>query len=286
MYDCIILGGGPAGISAGIYVKRTGCSVLVLDNDQSTLSSVRLIQNFYGVGPISGAELKAKGVEQYVALGGEYEQCEALSIAQTNAGFAVSTNKGERLAKTIILALGAGKKKTVPGLERFENANVSYCAVCDGFFYQGKTVAVIGEGEFAIHEANELSKNAKTVYIIGENCKKSIKLAKNIQVIDKNAIDFVGKDMVEGVVFEDKSRVKVDGVFVALGSLSTFELCKQMGILTQDNRVLVDKHFMTNIVGVFAAGDCIGGLLQVAKAVSDGAEAGLEAVRYIKTLEE
>ena len=186
----------------------------------------------------------------------------------------------------VILCTGSGKKKTVDGLEKYEGENVSYCAVCDGFFYRGETVAVIGSGKFALSEAEELSKIAKKVYLISNNDEKTNKIAKNIEKISKKIKEFVGKNRIEKIIFEDNSSVDVSGVFVALGSLSTLEMAKQLGLLTKNNTILVDENYMTNVAGVFAAGDCIGGLLQVAKAVSDGAMAGLMAVRYIKMLEE
>lgn len=285
LYDVIILGGGPGGISAGIYAKRTGSAVLVLDNDKATLSNAKKIENYYGIESISGEKLKQKGVTQYQKLGGEYIKTEVLRISFEGDNFKVHTTGGRFISKAVILALGGGKKKTIEALDDFEG-NVSYCAVCDGFFYNGKDVAVIGSEEFALSEAEELAKNAKNVYVIAENCKKPSNLSKNIQIINKKTKSFGGNKTVEKIVFEDNSELSVDGVFVALGSLSSFEVCKQLGILTDQNRILVDKHFMTNVAGVFACGDCIGGLLQVCKAVSDGAQAGLEAVRYIKMKEE
>lgn len=286
LYDVVVLGGGPSGISAGIYVKRTGSSVLVLDNNKAALSAAKKIDNYYGIESISGDELKQRGVAQYQKLGGEYIQTEVLKISFKGDNYKVHTTHGDFLAKSVILALGAGKKKTIEALEKYENANVSYCAVCDGFFYSGKSVAVIGSEDFALSEAEELSKNAKNVYVVAENCKKSVNLSENIQIINKKIKSFGGDLLVEEIIFDDNSKLKIDGIFVALGSLSSFEICKQLGILTDQNRIIVDKHFMTNVAGIFACGDCIGGLLQVCKAVSDGAQAGLEAVRYIKMKEE
>ena len=287
-YEIIIVGGGPAGISAGIYAHRAGAKTLVFDSGVSNLERTKVLQNYYGFESISGKELKEKGIKQFKGLGGEVEKAEILKITKdfSKNCFFVKTEYGEYSSKVVILCTGSGKKKTVDGLEKYEGENVSYCAVCDGFFYRGKTVAVIGSGKFALSEAEELSKIAKKVYLISNNDEKTNKIAKNIEKISKKIKEFVGKNRIEKIIFEDNSSVDVSGVFVALGSLSTLEMAKQLGLLTKNNTILVDENYMTNVAGVFAAGDCIGGLLQVAKAVSDGAMAGLMAVRYIKMLEE
>ena len=286
-YDVIILGGGPAGASAGIYVRRAGSSVLVLDNGNSKLKRARTVQNYYGFEDISGDELLKLGVKQLTRLGAEIKDEEVLEITNNfdNHTYTVITTKDSYTSKAIILCIGAGKKKSVDGLEPYENANVSYCAICDGFLYRGKKVAVIGDGEFACHEAEHLSKNAKEVYLIGKISKEISKLSKNIKVIDKNIASFEGNGLLESIVFEDNSKLNIDGLFVALGSLSGFELAKQLGIITTNNTIVVDQFAMTNLPGVFAAGDAIGGINQVSTAVGEGARAGLEAVRYIKVLE-
>lgn len=283
MRDVVILGGGPAGISAGIYVRRSGFEPLVIDNGTSALSRAKVIDNYYGIEHISGDELVRRGIEQYKNLGGEYMKAEVTSI---RANFEDGTYElevgGKPIgAKALILALGKGQKKVHPLLKEFESTNVSYCAVCDGFFYAGKDVAVVGDGAFALSEANELAKNAKTVYLLGKLSIKNPKLSKNIIVKAENPVAFSGKGQVDEVLLEGGEKLKLDGVFVALGTLSNFEIAKQLGIITKNDTIVVDRNFMTNLAGVFAAGDCIGGLLQVSKAVGDGAQAGIEAVRYL-----
>lgn len=285
LFDIIVIGGGPAGISAGIYAHRAGMNVLVIDGRDSTLKQAKKIDNYYGVFNISGEELIQKGIDQYVELGGAYKEAKVVSVKQNfeSKTFTVKATCGEYCSKAVILCTGTSKKKTLPQLEKYEGTNVSYCAVCDGFFYRGLNVAVIGDGDFAFNECEELSSVANQIYLITEN--KNVPNIKNVQVVQKKVADFVGENKVEGVVFEDGSRLNVDGVFVALGTMSSFDIAKRLGILMKNNFILVDKNYMTNIAGVFAGGDAIGGLLQVSKAVSDGANAGLEATRYIKVME-
>jgi len=283
-YDIVIVGGGPAGISAGIYCLRAGVKALVLVANKSTLEEAKSIQNYYGIENISGKELKEKGVKQLLSLGGEVLNEEVLKISQnfSDNTFNVKTIKCEYKAKVVILCTGTTKKKTIAELENFEN--VSYCAICDGFFYSGKTVAVVGEGKFALSECEELKNVVDKIYLLtnGENIKVD---NPKIEVVNKKIKLFNGKQRIDNVELADGSKIAVDGVFVASGSLSSFEISKQLGLITKNNFIVVDKNFLTNINGVFAAGDVVGGLLQICKAVSDGAQAGLEAVRYLKIME-
>lgn len=283
--DIIIIGAGPAGISAGIYALRAGSNVLVLDNGNSALKQAKNVQNYYGFESISGEDLFNNGVNQYQKLGGEIIKTEVLKVRkdyQTNM-FEVKTKNESFESKVVILCMGAPKKKSNKELEKFEN--VSYCAVCDGFFYKNKTVAVIGDGDFALSECEELEKVVKKIYLIAKNVQIDTKKHQNIEIIEKNIKSFNGDVLLSEILFEDGLKIEVDGLFIAKGNLSSFELTKQLGIIEKNNFILVDKSFMTNVAGVFCAGDMIGGLLQISKAVSDGAQAGLEAVRYIKILE-
>lgn len=284
--DIVIIGGGPAGISAGIYATRAGMQTVVIDDDNSMLNKAKVIMNYYGIEKISGKELKEKGINQYKSLGGNFENQTVVKIQkdyQTNL-FTVKTTKDIYQCKSVILCVGSEKKKTIDGLEKYENYNVSYCAICDGFFYKDKTVAVIGDKEFAASECEELKNIAKTTYLL-TNGGKLNKTIDGVNIIENKIVGFKGDLSLEEILFDNGENLKVDGVFVALGNLSTFEIAKQLGILTNNNSIIVDKNYMTNVAGVFAGGDVIGGLLQIAKAVSDGACAGLEAVRYIKIME-
>ena len=286
-YEIVIIGGGPAGITSGIYALRAGTKTLVLDNNNSSLKQAKTIQNYYGIESISGEELLKKGINQYIKLGGEIKFDEVLKIKkdyETN-GIIVQTSSDVYETKAVILCMGSPKKKNIKELENFENNNVSYCAICDGFFYKGKDVAVIGDGQFAVNECKELEKIANRIYLFTGKKIENKNLPKNVTVVNKKIKEYVGEEILKSIITEDNEEYLVDGAFVAQGVLSSFEICKQLGLLSKNGFVLVDKEFMTNVAGVFAAGDVIGGLLQISKAVSDGANAGLEAVRYVKIME-
>ena len=286
-YDVIIVGGGPAGITSAIYALRAGLNVLVLDDNNSALLQANKIQNYYGVGAISGKALIEKGHEQFKNIGGQIIFSQVLKIRKdyTENLFYIKTKEREFISKTVILAMGGPKKKTNKELSKFDASNVSYCAICDGFFYKNKTVAVLGDGDFALSECEELEKVVKKIYLIAKNVQINTKMHKNIKVISKDIKEFIGQESIKEIVFDDGERIEVDGVFVAEGRLSSFEISKQLGIFENNNFIVVDRNFMTNVAGAFCAGDMIGGLLQISKAVSDGANAGLEAVRYIKIME-
>lgn len=286
MFDVIIVGGGPAGISAGIYAHRAGLSVLVFDAQNSTLKQAKVVNNYYGVEPISGEDLINRGVSQFKQLGGKIEFCQVVGVKKdfsTNT-FIVKTTKGDYESRAIILATGVEKKKIVKGLEPYEGKNVSSCAVCDGFFYKNKIVAVIGDKDFAISECEELSKVTSKTFLLtdGKNVDCNIK---NVEVITKKIKSFSGKDLLDIISFDDGDKIHIDGCFVALGDLSSSDISKRLGLFMAKNYIVIDKNMMTNVAGVFACGDVVGGLLQVSKAVSDGAKAGLESARYIKMLE-
>ncbi len=285
--EIVIVGGGPAGISAGIYCLRAGVKALIIDGNNSALKQAKMIQNYYGIDTLSGEELYNKGIEQLKQLGGEFVSAQVLKINKNyeNNTFKIKTTSEEYQSKAVILCMGSPKKKTIDGLERFKNGNVSYCAICDGYFYKGKTVAVIGNGDFALSECEELERLANKIYLITQKEKSLVVKSNKIEVINKEIKEFIGEEFVNGIIFKDGTKISVDGVFVAQGNLSSFELSKQLGLLDKNNFIMVDKNYMTNVAGVFAAGDMIGGLLQVSKAVGDGANAGLEAIRYVKIME-
>lgn len=284
MFDIIIIGGGPAGASAGIYAKRAGMKTLIVDSGESVLLQAKSVQNYYGFTNISGKDLVKNGIEQYKSLGGEYIQGQVVSIVQNyqEGSFNVKLSNQVYSSKTLILCMGGQKRQTIAGIERFEN--VSYCAICDGFFYKDRVVAVIGDGEYAIAECQDLEKVAKKIYLC-TNGKRLDYSVSNVEIIETEIKEFQGTSILERIEFKDKKVIEVDGVFVALGKLGSLDIAQKLGILTNNDSIIVDKNMMTNVPGVFAGGDAVGGLLQVAKSVSDGAKAGLEAVRYLKFME-
>jgi len=284
-FDILIIGGGPAGASAGIYVQRAGVKSAIFNHGQSALSQAKTISNYYGFNNISGRELLDKGLNQYLGLGGSVfnEQVVRITKDYQTENIIVKTASQEFETKAIIICTGAGVKKIIPELEDYKDKNVSYCAICDGFFYKDRPVCVIGDDQFAVNECLELEGIASKVYMLTNGV--DIDAFSGVQVITSKIREVNGLNRVEEIEFENDKKINVDGVFVALGSLSSTEIAKQLGLLTANNCIKVDKNFSTNVAGVFAGGDVIGGLLQVSKAVSDGAQAGLEAVKYVKIME-
>ena len=283
MFDVIIIGGGPAGISASLYTKRGNKKTLVINSESSTLQEVHKIENYYGFeNGISGKELYDIGIKQAKNLGIEVKQEEVLSVKINEKGFEVITNKDTYESEAVIIAVGNKKNKVkIKGIKDFEGKGVSYCAICDGFFYRDKEVAVIGSGNYAISETNDLINIAKKVTILTNGEKAPEFRADNVEINSKPIEEIEGKDKVEKVVFNDRSSINADGIFVAQGPAGGFELAKKLGLLIKDNHIIVNENMETNIKGVYACGDCTGGLMQVSKSVYQGTVAGLEVIKFL-----
>ena len=281
MYDSVIVGKGPAGITAAIYLKRAGFNCLVIGKDGGNLEKNTKIQNYYGIEEITGKELLIKGIKQAEKLNIEVITDEVIEIEYNN-NFFIKTINNNYESKTVILATG-NKRKTpnIDGINNFNGKGISYCAVCDGFFYKNKEVAVIGNGEYAKNEVNHLLPLAKKVILLTDG--KEIN-ADNVNVdIDNRAIkEFKGDNKLQEIEFKDNSKLKIDGAFLAIGTATSTDLAQKLGVLIENNRIIVDEKMKTNVKGLFAAGDCTGGLLQISKAIYEGSQAGLSAVEYLK----
>ena len=281
MYDVIILGAGPAGISASLYTKRGNLKTLILYNDKSGLEKASLIENYYGFkNGITGEELYNTGIEQAKNIGVEVLKEEVVKIENNIEHFNVVTTRNEYKAKNLILATGNKKNRPkIKGIEKFEGKGVSYCAICDGFFYRNRSVAVLGSGNYAIAETNELINIADNITILTNGKKAPEFRADNVKVDTKEIEEIDGKDKVEEVRFKDGTTIKTDGIFVAEGVAGSSEFAKKLGIITQKDKIVVNENMETNVKGIYACGDCTGGLLQVSKAVYEGAKAGLEVIK-------
>lgn len=285
-YDCIIIGKGPAGISAGLYVKRANLKVLVIGKDGGSLEKTKEIDNYYGFkNTISGKELLINGIEQAKRLGIEIETDEVIGL-EFDGEYKVKTRNREFTSKALILATGARRNvPTIKGVKEFEGKGVSYCAICDAFFYRNRDVAVLGSGDYAISEAKQLLPVANSVTILtnGEQIVENRDIyMEKIQILEKPINQFRGNDVIEEVVFDDNSKMKTSGIFIALGTASSTDLAKKLGAITNGNYIVVDKNMKTNVPGLYACGDCTGGLLQISKAVYEGAVAGLDVIKYIR----
>ena len=311
MYDIIIIGAGPAGISASLYAKRAGMNVLVLYHGTSELEKAHKIDNYYGFADgISGKELFDNGIKQAQNLGVEVLEKEITNI-EMNVNADVSENEGQQViynvkaidqtfeAKAVIIATGNKKvRPNIPGIVEFEGKGISYCAICDGFFYRNKNVAVIGNGEFALSEAEDLENVVNSITILTngeaniENDASENGLEGRVKGLsDKYKVDtrkikqIIGEQKVKAIEFEDGDILEIDGIFVAEGIAGGGSFAKKLGIITKGNNgdnLEVNENMETNIKGIFACGNLTGGLLQVNKAVYEGAKAGLQAVKFVK----
>lgn len=285
MKDVIVIGNGPAGISAAIYASRAGRKTLVIGANEGALEKSEKIENYYGFKePIEGRKLVQNGIEQAERLGVEVIKGEVTRITfEKNYVVETSTDKYE--SDIVILATGTSRRKPkIQGLEQFEGKGVSYCATCDSFFYRGKDVVVIGSSNYALSEALELKEVAKEVTIVTNGEKPVDGFGNLFKIIDTKIKELVGDDKFEKIVFEDGSELTADGVFIAMGVAGSSDLAKSLGVLTDNSKILVNEKMGTNLPGFYAAGDCTGGLLQISKAVYQGAVAGTEAAKYHRSL--
>ena len=201
----------------------------------------------------------------------------------TGRGFLVEGVRRSYEGDAVIFAAGARRGTlSLPGIREFEGRGVSFCASCDAFFYRGKKVAVIGAGAYALHEARILLPHAAHVCLLSNGVPPAIKIPNEIAAESRRIARIGGERRVRRVVFADGTEMETDGVFIAIGTPGATELAQKLGILLNDGKIVVDEHMATNVPGVYAAGDCTGGLLQIAKAVYEGAEAGLAVLRYLQ----
>lgn len=300
MYDVIVLGSGPAGLSAAVYSRRYEMKTLVIGKGYGMISEAHEVENYLGFKNISGLELSKKFTEHAKSLGAEIVREEILKVEKKEEGFVVTTENGKYESKTVIYALGGVKRKLgVPNEEKFKGKGISYCATCDAAFFKDKVVAVTGGSDSAAMAALLLSKIAKKVYIIYRRGKlrafpsliKKIEEKENVETIFNTIIKEVeGDSSVEKIITENREtgeikEIKVDGVFVEYGYEPNSYLAEELGVkLSEKGRIVVDENMRTNIEGFFAAGDVTTGsgrFDQVITAAAEGAIAARSAHDYI-----
>lgn len=283
MSKIVIVGSGPAGVSAALYAARAGVETVVLSKGSGALARAEKIENYYGFAePVSGAELERRGIEGAKALGVQFVETEAVGLTYTDK-LTVETLAGDFAADAVILATGASRATpNIPGLAGLEGHGVSYCATCDGFFYRGKDVAVLGSGEYALHEVNALLPIARSVTLLTNGAPLTAQFPPEVRVEERKLAAVLGETVVSGVELADGETLALNGVFVALGVAGSTALAKKLGAEVAGNRIVVDGSMQTTIPDLYAAGDCTGGLLQVAKAVYEGAQAGSEAAKALR----
>lgn len=280
-YDVIIIGAGPAGISAGLYTKRANKKTLIIYNNESSLEKATKIENYYGFeNGISGEKLYKKGIEQAKNLGINVKKEEVIKIDKIKDIFEVKTVNENYTAKNVVLATGNKKNKPdIKNIEKFDGKGVSYCTICDGFFYRGKDVVVIGNGNYAIAETNDLINIVNHVTILTNGKKIPEFRAENVDIENRKAVAIEGNDNVEAVELDDGTKLKTDGVFVAQGVAGSTDFARKIGALVKNEKIVVNEKMQTTVEGLYACGDCIGGTLQVAKAVNDGMIAGIDIIK-------
>ena len=277
IYDVIIIGAGPAGISAGLYTQRANKKTLIIYNEKSSLEKASKIENYYGFpNGISGKELYQNGIMQAKNLGIELKKEEVIKIEKIKETFEVSTSNRKYISRNVILATG-NKKNTpdIKGIKELEGKGISYCAICDGFFYRGKDVAVLGSGDYAISEVNDLLSVANKITILTNKKKVPDFRAENVKVETRGVIAVKGENQLESIELEDGTKLEVDGLFVAQGVAGSTDFARKLGALVKDNKIVVSDKMETTIQGLYACGDCIGGIYQIAKAINEGMIAGM-----------
>ncbi len=297
MLDVLIVGSGPAGLSAAVYAKRASLNVLVAEKvyyGTGQIAESNLVDNYLGFAGINGYELGQKFRDHAVKLGVEFKNGEVERFEALDGIWRVRFKGGETLeTKTVIYAAGAIHRHLgVPGENEFSGKGVSYCATCDGAFFRDKVTAVIGGGDTALDDAVYLSDSSSKVYLVHRR-NEFRGSAKTVEILkQKNNVEFVleakpaqikGTDRVQELQLEDGRSLAVDGVFVAAGMIPVTDVVKDVVELDGNGYIVADETGKTSADGFFAAGDVRAKVLrQVVTAVSDGANAATLAEQYIK----
>ncbi len=297
MLDVLVIGSGPAGLSAAVYAKRASLNVLVAEKvyyGSGQIAESNLVDNYLGFAGINGYELGQKFREHAEKLGVEFKNGEAEQFEAVDGIWRVRFKDGEILeSRTVIYAAGAIHRHLgVPGEKEFSGKGVSYCATCDGAFFRDRITAVIGGGDTALDDAVYLSDSSSKVYLVHRR-KEFRGSAKTVEILkQKNNVEFVleakpaqikGTDRVQELQLEDGRSLAVDGVFIAAGMIPVTEAVKDVVELDGNGYIVADETGKTSANGFFAAGDVrTKALRQVVTAVSDGANAATMAEQYIK----
>jgi thioredoxin reductase (NADPH) len=282
IFDCIIIGAGPTGISCSINLFRRKVNTLVLYKDLGSLSKAPKIENYYGVSAISGTELALKGIEQLDYFKIPHYNETVYEINDNTNYFEVITNNNKYQGKTILLSTGAARNPlSIKGAKELDGKGLSYCVKCDGFFYRNKKVGIIGNTDYMFHELKYLEELTDDIIIFTDS--KELTRDTKYQVVKDKLISIDGADYVESITTE-KDNYILDGLFVALDFPNALAFAKNMGISANATFINIDKNYMTNIKGIFAGGDSTGGLLQVSKAAYDGLLISDSIKNYLKEL--
>lgn len=305
IYDVIIIGSGPAGMTAALYASRANLSVLILEKGVpgGELLNTSDIENYPGYARITGPELADKMYEGAMQFGAEYAYGDVTNVTVSGHVKHVHVGDKQYAAYAIIIATGAHHRKLdVPGEEDYNGRGVSYCAVCDGAFFKDKPLIVVGGGDSAVEEGTYLTQFASNVTIVHR--RDTLRAQKILQdrAFKNEKVQFVFDSVVEEITGEDGmvsgaqiknvktgelQRLDADGVFIYVGILPNSAAFKDLGILDEEGWIVTDQHMQTAVPGIFAVGDVRAkNLRQVVTATGDGGQAGQGVYHYVETLKE
>lgn len=289
--QCLIIGAGPAGLSAAIYTARAGMDTVVAGCEPKIAGDYD-IDNYFGFPEtVSGRELITRGLRQAERFGARIVCQRVLSVHMAEDGaFHVKTDKDEYTAQAVVIA--AGVTRVRPGIANiadYEGKGVSYCVSCDGFFFRGRKVVVVGEGNYAANQALELTNFTKDIAVYTQGKEPAMgdgfadKLAETgIAVSTAKIVRLTGEPAMTGAELDDGTAIAAEGLFVAMGQASALDFAKTLGVTAKGAFIEADSEQKTNVPGVFAAGDCVGHFMQISVAVGEGAKAGRAAIAYVK----
>lgn len=294
-----IVGSGPAGITATIYLKRALIDVVLLDKyvPGGKVNFTAEIENYPGFNKISGPDLAGKFFEQIQNFGVEVTYGDVTRVEKSGEKFRVITDDGIITSDYVIFATGTDERKmNIPGEEEFKGKGVSYCAVCDGSFYKGEEVAVVGGGNSALQEALYLSGFVKKVYLVhrrqgfraDELLVKKVKATENIEmVLDSITLEVTGEELVNGLIVEnkitkEKRTLPIKAVFPYIGMIPATGALKDLDVLNENGYIIVNEEMETKVANLFGAGDVVDkNLRQIVTATNDGAIAAIEITHRV-----
>lgn len=299
MYDTIIIGSGPAGLSAAVYARRASLHAIVIEKEYcgtGQIAESERVDNYLGLYGESGFDLGEKFRTHAESLGSEFYEGKVTEIIPESDRYKIKTENGEKFCtKTVVYAAGASPRKLcIKGEAEFTGKGVSYCAICDGAFYKDKTAAVIGGGDTALGDALYLAKTAKKVYLIhrrdsfraNKMLTERISGVSNIEpVLNAVPYEILGNKRTEAIFIEccgKKEVLSVDGIFIAVGTIPNSGILKNIVSLSDDGYIIAGEDCKTSAKGIFAAGDVrTKALRQVITAAADGANSILSVEHYL-----
>ena len=302
MLDLLIVGAGPAGVSSAIYAQRAGLDFVIMDKIGigGVLSLVPHIENYPGIKEITGFQLAQEFKAHLEYLGIKFLIEEVKSISKEDNDFCINTSGNKYVSKSVILATGSQPRKlNIKGEEEFRGKGVSYCAVCDGFFFRGKRVCIIGGGNTALEDALYLSKIAEEVFIVHRRSEfrgfpallRQIEEVSNIKkMLCFVPVEIRGEEKVKQIILKSTSSdrfetLNVDGVFISIGRISCIPQFNNLNIaLDKDNFIITDENMRSSVKGIFACGDVRSkNIRQIITACAEGTIALFSVIEYLKT---